>query len=229
MAKDPAILFYTSDFYIGTTGMTDEQVGRYIRLLCLHHQNGRLSEFVMRNTMAGELDPGVIAKFKIDDDGNYYNERMELEADKRRNFTASRVKNLQGTKKEPAKKKTAHMDTHMKPHMDTHMVNENEDVIKDGIAVKNKVIPLKDVRHKYGEYSNVLLNDADYEKLKAEFHDYQSRIERLSEYMASKGISYKNHLATIRSWAKKDKMGGKPISAKDDANKDYGTGEEGWS
>lgn len=60
-------------------------------------------------------------------------------------------------------------------------------------------------RHKYGEYGNVLLSDTDMEKLKAEFPtDWQARIENLSSYMASKGVSYKNHLATIRNWARKD-------------------------
>ena len=64
----------------------------------------------------------------------------------------------------------------------------------------------KEVRHKYGQYSNVLLSDTDYEKLKSEFpSDYSERIENLSCYMASTGKSYKNHLATIRNWAKKDK------------------------
>ena len=62
----------------------------------------------------------------------------------------------------------------------------------------------KPVKHKYGEYSNVLLSDTDMEKLKAEFPDWQARIERLSSYMASTGKSYKNHLATIRNWARKD-------------------------
>jgi hypothetical protein len=62
----------------------------------------------------------------------------------------------------------------------------------------------KPVRHKYGLYKNVLLSDADLEKLKAEFVDWEQRIERLSEYMASKGKSYKNHLATIRAWSRRD-------------------------
>ena len=66
--------------------------------------------------------------------------------------------------------------------------------------------PKKETRHKYGAYNNVLLSDTDLEKLKTEFPDYEVRIERLSEYMASTGKSYKNHLATIRSWAKKDKQ-----------------------
>lgn len=62
----------------------------------------------------------------------------------------------------------------------------------------------KPVRHKYGEYRNVLLTDADLEKLKTEFPDWEARIERLSSYMASTGKSYKNHLATIRNWANND-------------------------
>lgn len=65
--------------------------------------------------------------------------------------------------------------------------------------------PKKEPRHKYGEYTNVLLSDTDLAKLKAEFpNDWQKRIERLSAYMASTGKSYKNHLATIRNWAKRD-------------------------
>lgn len=63
----------------------------------------------------------------------------------------------------------------------------------------------KEPRHKYGEYSNVLLSDADLAKLKAEFPtDWEERIERLSSYMESKGKTYKNHLATIRNWARRD-------------------------
>ena len=62
------------------------------------------------------------------------------------------------------------------------------------------------VKHTYGDYSNVLLSDEDMEKLRAEFPDYQDRIQNLSEYMASTGKSYKSHLATIRAWARKDKQ-----------------------
>lgn len=69
----------------------------------------------------------------------------------------------------------------------------------------DKEIDKKPSRHKYGEYKNVLLSDTDLEKLKAEFPlDYEDRINRLSEYMRSTGKSYKDHLATIRSWARRD-------------------------
>lgn len=63
-----------------------------------------------------------------------------------------------------------------------------------------------EMRHKYGEYKNVLLSDSDIEKLKKEFPtDWEERIENLSGYMESHGKTYKNHLATIRCWARQDK------------------------
>ena len=72
---------------------------------------------------------------------------------------------------------------------------------KDRLGKEKEISP---TRHKYGEYQNVLLTDEDLEKLKKEFFDWSDRIERLSAYMASTGKSYKNHLATIRNWARRD-------------------------
>jgi len=80
---------------------------------------------------------------------------------------------------------------------------------KDIIVVESDDSPqptpkTKPVKHKYGEYKNVLLTDEELEKLKAEYHDLEDRIERLSSYVASTGKSYKSHYATIRNWARKD-------------------------
>lgn len=72
--------------------------------------------------------------------------------------------------------------------------------------------PQKPVKHKYGEYKNVLLSDDELEKLRAEYPDCEDRIERLSSYIASTGKSYKSHYATIRNWARKDKeQQGQPV------------------
>lgn len=87
---------------------------------------------------------------------------------------------------------------------DTQMATQYS-IGKDSIGKCSKGKEKKDIRRKYGEYENVLLSDTDLEKLKAEFpNDYQQRIENLSCYIASSGKSYKNHLATIRNWARKD-------------------------
>lgn len=69
------------------------------------------------------------------------------------------------------------------------------------------------VRHKYGEYQNVLLSDEQLEKLQNEFPaDWKTRIERVSEYCASTGKSYTNYLATIRNWAKKEHVKTQPTT-----------------
>lgn len=84
---------------------------------------------------------------------------------------------------------------------------KNNNIQKEQILQKDqsqKRVPASE-KSRYGRYENVLLSDDDYTKLKEEFPtDYTERIERLSEYIASKGAKYKNHLATIRSWARRD-------------------------
>ena len=42
--KDPAFLFYPSDFLAGTAHFTDEEVGAYIKLLCHQFNMGRLPQ-----------------------------------------------------------------------------------------------------------------------------------------------------------------------------------------
>lgn len=50
-----------------------------------------------------------------------------------------------------------------------------------------------------------MLTDEELDKLKTLFPaDWSARIDRLSEYIASKGARYKSHYATIRAWANRD-------------------------
>lgn len=93
---------------------------------------------------------------------------------------------------------------------ESRIKNEGKLLVKNTLENRYKRLDnreqIKESRHKHGQYSNVLLSDEEMEKLKAEFpNDYQQRIERVSEYCASTGKSYKNYLATIRSWSRKDK------------------------
>lgn len=70
---------------------------------------------------------------------------------------------------------------------------------------KEKINKKEKVRHKYGQYQNVLLSDEELTKLQTEFPlDYQERIENVSAYCASHGKTYKDYLATIRNWARRD-------------------------
>lgn len=92
MAKDPAFLFYSSDFLTGVIDMTMEERGQYITLMCLQHQKGHLSEETIRFCV-GNASVKVLSKFRLDDMNLYYNERLEEETAKRDNFVQSRQKN----------------------------------------------------------------------------------------------------------------------------------------
>ena len=84
--------------------------------------------------------------------------------------------------------------------IDVDIDNDIDSDLKEKINKKEK--PQK---HKYGQYQNVLLADDEIEKLKVEFpDDWEERIENVSTYCRSHGKTYKDYLATIRAWARKD-------------------------
>lgn len=59
-------------------------------------------------------------------------------------------------------------------------------------------------KHKYGEYKNVLLSGEELDKLRERFRDADARIDKLSEYLECKNVSYKSHYAVILKWARDD-------------------------
>lgn len=95
--KDPAFLFYPEAFIMGTYTMTDEEVGQYIRLLCLQHQKGHLRSL-------GAVSEEVASKFIQDKTGLWYNRRLDEEKEKRQKFTESRRANgaLGGRPRKPS-------------------------------------------------------------------------------------------------------------------------------
>lgn len=108
--KNPAFLFYSSDFLTGVRLMTYEEIGKYITLLCLQHQQGHISENDMLS-ICGDYIPRIYDKFERDNDGKYFNNRLEIEGIKRANYSESRRQNR-------LKK------TYVK-HMENENVNEN--------------------------------------------------------------------------------------------------------
>jgi hypothetical protein len=141
--KDPAFLFYPSDFYIGVSFMTNEQVGKYIRLLCLQHQKGHLVKKDMLN-ICEAYDEDIFSKFIIDDEGKYFNERLDAEITKRKKYCEGRRNNRISAKCE-GKSVDKICKTYVQ-HMENEIINEiiNEDVNEiinedvNGIEERNK-------------------------------------------------------------------------------------------
>ena len=143
MAKDPAVLFYTSDFLSGTSFFNNEQRGQYILLLCQQHQLGVIPENHMIS-VCGSLDSPVAKKFTKDEQGSYYNIRMREEGVKRANFCASRSNDKSGRPK--VKSHDNHMINIRKSHVN-HTENEND----NGNEVKNTIPTIEEVKEYFKE------------------------------------------------------------------------------
>lgn len=138
MAKDPAVLFYTSDFLSGTFTMTDEQVGKYMRLLCIQHQKGMLTAQDMQS-ICKAYDEQVYSKF-VKDGEFFYNVRMKNESDRRKKFSESRRKNAESTKNQ-TNNKPKNKKAYAK-HMETETETVNETITDAGTEKKSEKIEL---------------------------------------------------------------------------------------
>jgi hypothetical protein len=127
MAKDPAVLFYTSDFLSGTFTMDYEQKGKYITLLCIQHQKGFLTEKDLKQILT-DTDIELFNKFELLEDGYYYNNKMKECAEKRRKFSESRSNNRKGK----SKKKSDDLDmNNISSSYNKHMNNISKSYLKD--------------------------------------------------------------------------------------------------
>lgn len=78
--------------------------------------------------------------------------------------------------------------------------NKNEESNTDSFFIRKS-----ESVYSCGSFQNVILADRELKELKHRFpYDWQNWIERLSSYMASTGKKYRNHYATICSWAVKE-------------------------
>lgn len=135
--KDPAFLFYSSDFLSGTMLMTDEEIGQYIKLLCLQHQKGHLKEKDMLN-ICKTYNEDIFSKFKKDKEGNYYNERLEYEANKRKAYSESRRNNRK--KKETHEDDVKNICNSYEKHMENANANENININKNNSKANDSCV-----------------------------------------------------------------------------------------
>ena len=89
---------------------------------------------------------------------------------------------------------------------------ENNDYITNNYNINNnnnktsKKKATKEVRHKYGEFKNVLLSDKDLEKLKTEYGEelVEKYIKKMDEWIELNGRRYKNYYLALRQWMNKE-------------------------
>jgi hypothetical protein len=178
MSKDPAVLFYTSDFLSGTFTMTDEQVGKYIRLLCLQHQKGKLTEKDMLS-ICKAYDNEIYEKFD-QVDGFFINNRMYNESIRRSKFTESRRNNAKSVKNDSISIASAkHMHTHMETETET--INVNKDIFI------NNIEPFKNLLNEsYQEFIDYWTEPSKSGKLRYEAEKFFDIKRRVNTWLQNK-------------------------------------------
>lgn len=148
--KNPAVLFYTADFITGTLFMSNEEVGAYIRILCMQHQKGHLNKNeIQQICKTDEIFNSILVHFKTDNDGLFYNERMDLEKDKRTKYSESRANNRK-KKEETYEKDMKNICNSYEKHMENENININNNIYKN-----NKYFNNKELNNIFKEYLKI--------------------------------------------------------------------------
>ena len=201
MAKDPAFLFYSNDFLSGTFTMSDEQVGKYIRLLCLQHQKYELSEKDMLN-ICKSYDEDIYCKFTVIA-GKYFNERLRNEAERRKAYSLSRKENRESTKnslkikKEQKNGKTV-SKSYVK-HMETETETENRTKDKDKRAGKKILFSETEYYNDFPKFKEKFLSNENYKQ-----YDVKYYYEAVKNWSASNNKMKKDWIATAHNFALTD-------------------------
>lgn len=186
MGKDPAFLFYPGDWDGGTKLFTRHIKGAYMDLLMCQFQSGHMTSHDLVFIL-GQPDYDLYwetklkAKFVQDNEGKYYNQKLESEQIKRRKWCESRINNKEGKNQY-----SGHMTSHMGAHMENE--NENKDINKKkrNIFIKPSLDEITDYCHQRHNTVNSEIWLAHYES---------------NGWMVGKN-KMQNWKAAIRTWEK---------------------------
>jgi uncharacterized protein YdaU (DUF1376 family) len=202
MAKDPAFLFYPGDWLGGTMTLTRHQKGCYIDILMAQFHSGPLSLESIKTVLGTDQAVWTVLskKFQQDSDGNYFSERLAHEMKTRKAYTQSRRTNAE--KKDIHPPNTAYPNAHAE-HMLKHMEDENED--ENRIGIKKEKPPSKIAHPTPFETSPVYLRPA----WDAACPPSWTPADRdhwwlQAEASSNRGNRYKDWIAAVTNWKRKD-------------------------
>jgi hypothetical protein len=145
-------------FLTGVQDLTMEERGQYITLLCLQHQKGHLTQKIVDLSCRGIVSADVMAKFRQDPAGLWYNQRLELEANKRAEHSEKQRKRAldgwQKRKSEAAESATANATAlPLENEIVNENINDNEipsfDVFKNYAISKKSNVNIEALNMKY--------------------------------------------------------------------------------
>ena len=249
MAKDPAFPFYAQDFLIGVMYMSDEDTGRYVKLLAFQWDKGKIPKKRLGLFLGIEwvnFSDELREKF-MDDPEYIWNKRLEDEREKRKKFKEKQAingkmggrprKNKTQTKpkQKPGKSQT-------KPKQKP-LEKEKEEIIYDRNIID---ISLKeDWRKNFGMYQKKLFEAHQKIKKDEEWIRQQEKLNPGVDVLLSIEKAILNFWSTEAGWKNKKKAKTETINwkltmanaisirsnrvykTKDEHNKTHTSGSEG--
>jgi len=201
MQKDPAFPFYAQDFLMGTMYMDFSDLGRYIKLLAYQWDNGNIPKKRL-GLLVGysweSFSEDLAEKFAQDE--NYiWNNRLELEREKRAQFKEKQA--INGSKGGRPKPKDNPDETQTLPKIKP-LENEYENEEEDENKEENKIEKAKT------QFSEMLKDfEADYKsEMLLDFFEYwtePNKSKTKCRYELEKTWDTARRLAT---WAKNQKQ-----------------------
>lgn len=166
---------------MGTITLSFEDKGKYITLLSIMHQQGRLPLETIR-LLVGEFPQALQSKFKKDESGLFFNERLDVEVLKRNSYVQSRrdIGILGGR---PKKEKINHKDNHKGNHKGNLSVNVNKDVIIIEDIIENDKFPFCDFWEIYAKKKDTHKCEQKWKQLTDS--EKEEIIKRLPDYILS--------------------------------------------
>ena len=188
--KDPSFLLYPEKFIMGTMFMSDEEVGKYIKLLCVQHQCGGLIEKADFNDVVGNSEK-LKRKFIETEDG-YFNTKL-MEVMEERNEKCNNLSKNAKIRWEKEKQKKCKSNANASD-LDMLSLDVDKDINKDVV---------KDVKIKYAE--NVKLTEKEYNQIITKYFNGDKKlmdlaVDKLDSAKLAKGYKYKSDAGAIRSW-----------------------------
>ncbi len=197
-----------TDFAQSIEPLDDAERGRLFSAMLTYARESRIPEL-----SGNERFVWPTAKLHIDREAAYLEKKRESASlgGRTRQARASAVKHPQASSSIDAQK-----DNDKDNDNDKENDKEND---KDKEKEKDKKYFFsaggEDVPLPRGRYANIPLTESQLAQLRAEFPgDFQQRLDRLSEYVAASGKVYQDHLAVLRSWARKDAEEARAASAR---------------
>lgn len=182
--KDPAVSWFFNDWHGGTMTLSRFLKGCYMDLLVAQFNNGHMALDEVKTVLGsdfGQTWPTLQKKFTTDSAGLFFNERLDNEISKRKQYSESRSKNKKGKGKS----------------YDNHMGIGNG--IGIGYEEDNGVMY-------YRRFAHLKLTLEEFDKLvKAGLskEDIDSYCDSIENY--KKNTNYTSLYLTILSWKRTDK------------------------